>query len=149
MDAVVVGDLYEAFTWERLNSLYRRIANGTPLIALHKNRVTRREAGISLDLGPFVAALEYAAATEAHVVGKPAKRFFELAVANLALPAEHVLMVGDDIEADVGGALAAGLRAVQVKTGKYQPQDEAHPQIKPTARIDAITALSDWLDTRQ
>ena len=29
-------------------------------------------------------------------------------------------MVGDDIVNDVGGAQACGLRAVQVRTGKYR-----------------------------
>jgi ribonucleotide monophosphatase NagD (HAD superfamily) len=34
-------------------------------------------------------------------------------------------MVGDDAEMDICGALAAGLRAVLVRTGKYRPGDEA------------------------
>ncbi|WP_193370293.1 TIGR01458 family HAD-type hydrolase [Pelagibius marinus] len=145
VDAVVVGDLYKDFTWDRLNGLFQRLAAGAVLVALHKNRVSRREAGISLDLGPFVAALEYAAGVEARVVGKPAKDFFDLALGSLGLAPREVLMVGDDIEADIGGALAAGLAAVQVKTGKYRPQDDAHPSITPTGRIETIADLSDWL----
>ncbi len=144
-DAVVLGDLYKDFTWDRLNGLFQRVAAGAPLVALHKNRVSRREEGISLDLGPFVAALEYAAEVEAHVVGKPSKAFFDLALASLGLEPAEVLMVGDDIEADIGGALNAGLAAVQVKTGKYRPQDDAHPTIEPTARIGSIADLAAWL----
>lgn len=144
-DAVVLGDLYKDFTWDRLNGLFRMLAAGATLVALHKNRVSRREEGVSLDLGPFVAALEYAAAVEARVVGKPAQDFFDLALASLGLPPEDVLMVGDDIEADIGGALAAGLAAVQVKTGKYRDADEDHPTITPTARIGSITELAGWL----
>jgi ribonucleotide monophosphatase NagD (HAD superfamily) len=33
-------------------------------------------------------------------------------------------MIGDDAASDVGGALAAGLRAILVRTGKYRPGDE-------------------------
>jgi HAD superfamily hydrolase (TIGR01458 family) len=144
-DAVVVGDLYRGFTWDRLNGLFQTVAAGAALVALHKNRVSRRAEGISLDLGPFVAALEYAAGVEARVVGKPSESFFDLALAGLELPAGEVLMVGDDIEADIGGALAAGLAAVQVRTGKYRPQDDDHPQVHPTGRIDSIAELTDWL----
>lgn len=144
-DAVVLGDLYKDFTWDRLNGLFQMAAAGATLVALHKNRVSRRAEGISLDLGPFVAALEYAAGVEARVVGKPAKDFFALALGSLGLKPQEVLMVGDDIEADIGGALAAGLAAVQVKTGKYRPQDEAHPNIIATGRIETIADLGDWL----
>lgn len=144
-DAVVLGDLYTDFTWARLNGLFQMVAAGAPLIALHKNRVSRREEGISLDLGPFVAALEYAAGVEARVVGKPSKEFFDLALDSLDLPRDQVVMVGDDIEADIGGALAAGIAAVQVRTGKYRRQDDDHPAVTPTARIDSIADLADWL----
>ncbi|CAE7546528.1 hdhd2 [Symbiodinium microadriaticum] len=144
-DALVLGDLYKDFTWDRLNALFQRMAAGVPLIALHKNRVCRREEGIALDLGPFVAALEYAAAAEARVVGKPSPAFFDLALDSLGLAPSEVLMVGDDIEADIGGALAAGLAAVQVKTGKYRPRDADHPSILPTGRIGSIADLAGWL----
>lgn len=40
-------------------------------------------------------------------------------------------MIGDDIESDVGGAQACGLRGVLVKTGKFRPGDENRPRVKP------------------
>jgi len=144
-DAVVLGDLYKGFTWDSLNGLFQIMAAGAPLIALHKNRVSKRDEGISLDLGPFVVALEYAADTLAHVVGKPSGDFFALALASLGLPPAEVLMVGDDIEADIGGALSAGLAAVQVRTGKYRPQDDTHPTIRPSGRIESIVDLPAWV----
>jgi ribonucleotide monophosphatase NagD (HAD superfamily) len=39
---------------------------------LQKNRFWQRADGLSLDVGPFVAALEYATGRQATVVGKPA-----------------------------------------------------------------------------
>lgn len=146
VDAIVLGDLHRGFTWQRLNRLFRLMTRGVPLIALHRNRVSRRADGISLDLGPFVAALEYAAMAEARVVGKPSAAFFGLALRSLGLPAGEVLMVGDDIEADVAGAKAAGLRAVQVMTGKYRPSDDDHPSAASDGRIASITDLPRWID---
>ncbi len=34
-------------------------------------------------------------------------------------------MIGDDVDSDVNGALAAGLRGILVRTGKYRTGDEA------------------------
>jgi HAD superfamily hydrolase (TIGR01458 family) len=140
-EAVVMGDLHEGFTWHRLNQLYQMLRSGARLIALHRNRYCRRESGISLDLGPFVAALEYAADIRADVVGKPARSFFDLVLDDLGLDADEVVMVGDDIEADIGGAQNAGLRAIQVETGKYTPRDREHPTIRPDLVIRSAATL--------
>ena len=117
---VLVGDLGEGFTYARLNATFRHLMGGAELLALQKNRYWRRENGLSLDAGPFVTALEYASGKTAAVVGKPEKEFFRLALKDLGdLKTQEVAMVGDDPEADVTGAKDAGLKGVQVKTGKY------------------------------
>ncbi len=119
-DYVLVGDLGEGFTYGRLNGAFRHLVEGAELLALQKNRYWRTEGGISLDAGPFVAALEYASGKQAAVVGKPEQGFFRLALQDLGLPAHDVAMVGDDAEADVAGAKRAGLAGIQVRTGKWQ-----------------------------
>ena len=119
-DVVVVGDLGEDFGYRVLNRAFRELLAGAELVALQKNRYWRGENGLSLDAGPFVAALEYASGKTAAVVGKPEKEFFLLALKDLGdLKTQEVAMVGDDPEADVTGAKDAGLKGVQVKTGKY------------------------------
>ena len=141
VDAVVMGDLYRAYDWDRLNLLFSLVRGGARLIALHKNRFCRRAQGLGLDAGPFVAAVEYATGREAVVVGKPAAPFFRLALADLGVAPADALMVGDDIEADIGGAHGAGLKAVQVETGKFTAADLAHPRITPDGRIASIADL--------
>ena len=42
----------------------------------------------------------------------------------MGLEAGQVMMVGDDAEADVLGAIDAGLQGALVRTGKYRPGDE-------------------------
>jgi HAD superfamily hydrolase (TIGR01458 family) len=128
-DYVLVGDLGEGFTYDRLNAAFRLLVDGAQLLALQKNRYWRREDGLALDAGPFVAALEYASGQSATIVGKPENSFFRLAVEDLGLEAHEVAMVGDDAEVDVAGAQAAGLRGVQVKTGKYRPGEEGRPDL--------------------
>ena len=136
-DHVLVGDLGEGFTYARLNAAFRCLMNGADLIALQRNRYWRTENGLALDAGPFVAALEYASGKSATVVGKPEESFFRLALDDLGLEAHEVAMVGDDEEADVAGAKRAGLRGIQVKTGKYRPEMRGEPDLL----IESITAL--------
>ena len=123
-DRVLVGDLGEGFTYDRLNAAFRCLMDGAELIALQRNRYWRREDGLALDAGPFVAALEYASGKGATVVGKPEKGFFRLAVEDLGLGPHEVAMVGDDAEADVAGARAAGLKGILVRTGKWGAERE-------------------------
>jgi ribonucleotide monophosphatase NagD (HAD superfamily) len=85
-----------------------------------------------------VAAVEYAADREAVVVGKPSEAFFELALSDLGVKPAAAAMVGDDVEADVGGALEAGIAGVLVRTGKYREEDVRTSGIEPTATVDSI-----------
>lgn len=120
-DYVLVGDLGEDFTYGRLDAAFRCLMQGAELLALQKNRYWRTESGLSLDAGPFVAALEYASGKQAVVVGKPEESFFRIALEDLGLAAHEVAMVGDDAEVDVAGAKKAGLSGIQVRTGKWRP----------------------------
>jgi HAD superfamily hydrolase (TIGR01458 family) len=138
VDAVIVGDLGDSWDYDVLNRAFRTLMDGAELIALQKNRYWETAEGLSLDAGPFVAALEYATGREAEVVGKPAPSFFELALSDLGVTADHAAMVGDDVEADVGGALEAGIAGVLVRTGKYREDEVEASGIEPTATVDSI-----------
>jgi HAD superfamily hydrolase (TIGR01458 family) len=138
VDVVIVGDLGEAFAYDVLNAAFRLVMEGAALVALQKNRFWLRADGLALDVGPFVAALEYATGHEAFLVGKPAAAFFLEPLAALGMGAEAAVMIGDDIESDIGGALAAGLRAILVRTGKYRPEVVAASGVEPTVLVASI-----------
>lgn len=141
-EAIVLGDLGDGFTPAVLNAAFRALMNGAQLIALQHNRYWLRADGLTLDVGAYAAALEYATGREAVVVGKPAREFFLAAIADLGV--ERAVMVGDDIEADVGGAMAAGLAGVLVRTGKFR-QDALSTRVTPTAIVDSIKDVPDLL----
>jgi HAD superfamily hydrolase (TIGR01458 family) len=146
-DVVIVGDLGDAFDYPVLNRAFRHVLAGAELVALQKNRYWRREDGLSLDVGPFVAALEYATGRDAHVVGKPAPAFFRDVLAAASIPARAAAMVGDDVETDVGGAMDAGLAGILVRTGKYREDVVRASGIEPTATVDSIVDVPDLLAT--
>ena len=145
-DAVLVGDAGEAFTYAALNAALRTLENGATLMALAKNRVFQDGDGQpSLDAGPFVAALEYASGQEVAVIGKPAQAFFEAARASLGTTAAETVMIGDDVEGDIGGALDAGLAGVLLRTGKFKKGDEGRIEPGPSAVHDDLAAAVAWL----
>jgi HAD superfamily hydrolase (TIGR01458 family) len=145
VDAVIVGDLGDRWDYEVLNGAFRQLMEGAALIALQRNRYWETAEGLSLDAGPFVAALEYATGREAEVVGKPSESFFELALGDLGVSADRAAMVGDDVEADVGGAMEAGLAGILVRTGKYREDLVRETGIEPTATVDSIADVPDLL----
>ena len=140
-DYVVVGDIGERWDYHVLNGAFRAVQNGAHLLAYHKSRYYRGAGGIRLDAGPFVAALEYAAGVEATVLGKPTQTFFSLALRSLDLPAAEVAMVGDDVENDVGGAQAAGMIGVLVKTGKHREEALQRSGVAPEFVLDSVAGL--------
>lgn len=144
-DAVLVGDAGADFTYPNLNTAFRLLIDGAPLLAMGYNRYFRDAQELSLDIGPFVAALEFAADTRAKVLGKPAPEFFAAAASGLGCAPGQVVMVGDDAEADVGGAIAAGLQGILVCTGKYRPGDEDRTGQTAAITLDDITAAVDWI----
>jgi HAD superfamily hydrolase (TIGR01458 family) len=105
------------------------------------NRWWQTASGPLLDAGAFVAGLEYAAGVEAEVVGKPSRAYFEAALAELGARPADAVMVGDDVESDVGGAKAIGMRGVLVRTGKFEERTLAAAHPRPDAVIDTIADL--------
>jgi HAD superfamily hydrolase (TIGR01458 family) len=143
---VVVGDAGDGFSYQALNTAFRVLDGGADLLALARNRAFEDDDGaLSLDAGPFVTALEFASGRDAVVIGKPAGAFFAAALASLGVGADEALMVGDDVESDVGGAMAAGLRGILVRTGKYRQGDETKIDPSPTVVADDLAAAVTWL----
>jgi HAD superfamily hydrolase (TIGR01458 family) len=137
-EAVVVGDMAEGFTYERLNRAFRILLDGAEFYALAENRMFRGAHGLCLDVGAFVRALEYGTRREATLLGKPAPAFFEAVVSTLGLEPSGVASIGDDLEGDVGGGMDAGLKGVLVRTGKFREADLQVSGIKPDAVIDSF-----------
>ena len=161
-DAIVIGDIGDRWNYQIMQRLFEMVTFGARIIALHKGRYWQAPdarnpgnetnaatyasgataPGLRLDIGAFIAGLEYATGKEAVVIGKPEPSFFEMARRDLNLPAESIAMIGDDIESDVGGAQRAGMQGVLVKTGKYRPELVARSSVQPDAVLESIADLT-------
>ncbi|XP_069836181.1 phospholysine phosphohistidine inorganic pyrophosphate phosphatase [Dendropsophus ebraccatus] len=146
-NCVVIGDAAENFSYQNLNRAFQvLISLETPvLISLGKGRYYRENHGLMLDVGAYMKALEYACDVTAEVVGKPAKNFFLSALDELGVQPHEAVMVGDDVVNDVGGAQSCGIRGVLVRTGKYRPSDERHPQVTADGYVDNLAQAVDIL----
>lgn len=143
VDAVIIGDMGMAWTFDTMNRIFRSLMNNpsATLIALGMTRYWRGAQGLQLDVGPMVKAIEYATGKEAVVTGKPAGDFYRTAVEMVG--DEDVVMIGDDIRGDVEAAQQTGLRAILVRTGKFTESD-LDSGIEPDAVLGSIAKLPGW-----
>ena len=138
---IVIGDIGNAWTYSLLNEVFDSLMKGAKLIAIHKNRFWQTEQGLQMDIGGFVHALEYASGTKAMIIGKPSADFFQIALDDMGLTAGDVAIIGDDIDADVGGGQQAGLKGILVRTGKYRQGYTDASTVKPEKVINSIADL--------
>jgi HAD superfamily hydrolase (TIGR01458 family) len=152
VDAVLIGGADEGeetgriFSYLNLNRAFHELDAGADLYCLHKNRWWQTTDGPRLDGGAFVAGLEYAADTEATVLGKPSAAYFTAALEALDAEAEMTWMIGDDLESDCLGAHRHGMKTVLVRTGKFRPDEVERSQVQPDAIVSSIAQLPDWLE---
>jgi len=145
-DVVVIGGAGVDFTHQQLNEAFRLILDGAAFVAMHRNVYWRTAAGLELDTGAYVRALEEATGVTPTVLGKPSADFFAAGVAELGVDTDRVAMVGDDLHNDVLGAQHAGLRGVLVRTGKFREQLLTASEEQPDVVIDSFADLPDLFD---
>ena len=143
--AIVLGDMGNLFTFDLLNALFKKILNGAEIVAMHKNKYWHSGNGLTLDLGAFVTALEFATEKEAVVIGKPNPHLFQLAVKPWGLSFQSIYMVGDDIKGDIGGSNNVGMQSILVKTGKYREESLKRSEITPDFIINSVADLPELL----
>lgn len=145
-DIVVIGGAEELLTYEAMNRAFRMLMDGALLLATHSNLYWRTLDGLQLDSGAYIRALEAATGQQATVLGKPARAFFEQALRSINLAASEAVMVGDDIENDIGGAQQVGLRAALVCTGKHNASSPLLERVRPDAILPSIADVPGWLE---
>ncbi len=151
-DAVLIGGADESpetnlvFSYMNLARAFAELELGAELYCMHRNRWWQTQRGPLLDCGCYVAGLEYAAQTEATVLGKPSPAYFDAACQALDAEPSMTWMVGDDLETDVIGARGVGMRAVLVRTGKFRPDAVEVSRVQPDGIVSSIAQLPEWLE---
>ena len=139
IDAIVIGDIGEKWSFSLMNELMNDIISGAEIIALHKGKYYQSQGKLKIDCGAFVAGLEYSTSKKAISIGKPKKSFFDLAAFDLGT--NKICIVGDDLHNDIEGGQKMGYKTILVKTGKYRQNIFDKSKIKPDFCIPSIKEL--------
>jgi HAD superfamily hydrolase (TIGR01458 family) len=140
-DVVLLGGAGPSLGYCDFDAVFALALESIPIVALHRNLRYRTSDGLALDMGAFILGLEAAAGIEVPIAGKPAPDFFRAAITQLEREPSDVIMVGDDIEADVWGGQAVGAIGVLVKTGKFHSSDLERSTERPDHIIDDVGQL--------
>lgn len=104
--------------WRQLAEATYAINNGARWIASNLDTTLPTERGLAPGNGSMVAAVATATGRRTpQSAGKPARTLFDTALARLGVRADDTLVVGDRLDSDIEGAVAADLPGLLVLTG--------------------------------
>lgn len=140
-DAVLQG-LSRELTWGDLAEGCLAIRRGVPWVASNTDTTLPTERGLLPGNGSLVAALRAATDREPVVAGKPAAGV--LTAAAELVGATRPLVIGDRLDTDIEGAVAAGMPALMVLTGVHGTSDllAADPRRRATHLAQDLSALA-------
>jgi HAD superfamily hydrolase (TIGR01450 family) len=137
---IVVVAGHEQFDFDELRDATRALLDGAEMIATDRDRTFPTGDGLSPGSGAVVAALEFATERVATVAGKPNPEIFQSAVDRVG--DGRTLMIGDRLDADLGGAAGIGLDAAIVLTGVTgRAQAELARDPAPVAIAEDLSSL--------
>lgn len=94
-----------------------------------------------IDLLEIEHHFNFVVISESVGVWKPDPRIFEIGLEHVGMSAESVIYVGDNPEADIGGAQAAGLRAIWMnRAARSWPREEL-PDLEVRDMAELVNAL--------
>ena len=129
-------------TWADLAEACLAIREGALWVACNVDATLPSERGLLPGNGSMVAALRTATDVVPLVAGKPEPLLFETAAKSA--DASRPLVVGDRLDTDIAGAVAAGIDSLVVLTGVATPKQllNAIPAERGTYLAPDLTALT-------
>ncbi len=146
-DFVIIGDFHDNWDVNRLNVAFKYvIKHKAKLLGTQGNKYyLDRNGEPVIDTGSFVWMIANAANVTPKIFGKPSKEYFLQALKKLGLLAKNTVVIGDDIESDIEGALNANIRGILVKTGKGQFFNPLESDIHPNMVINSFSSILELL----
>jgi len=147
LDHVVAGVLQgygAAVTAADLSEAAYAVAAGAVWVATNTDATLPTHRGTAPGNGTLVAAVRRATGQEPRVVGKPYAPLYELCAARLEEAPARVLAVGDRLDTDIAGAVAAGMDSALVLTGidSVTTLVSAPAAMRPTYLLEDLRSLS-------
>lgn len=145
-DVILLGGAGPEYDHVTLSRVYDWMAQGVPVVAMHRSMSWNTTAGLRVDTGMYLAGMEEMSGRKAIAVGKPAPEGFLAAARRLGVDPEEMYMVGDDLNNDVLAAQIVGMAGVLVRTGKFRQDTltrwaEDEYAMQPSHVIDSVADL--------
>jgi HAD superfamily hydrolase (TIGR01450 family) len=121
-DVVLLGGAGPEFDHVTLSWVYDWMAQGVPVVAMHRSTAWTTTDGLRIDTGMYLLGMEEVSGRQATAVGKPAPEGFLASAARLGVDPDEMYMVGDDLNNDVLAGQVVGMTGVLVRTGKFRQE---------------------------
>jgi len=130
--AAVVSGYDSSFDYARLTEATLAVRAGALWVAANLDSTMPSPRGLLPGNGALVAAVTVATGRHPLSVGKPERALYDEAVRRTG--AKRPLVVGDRLDTDITGAIAAGMDSMLVLSGVAGPEDllRAQPPARPT-----------------
>ena len=139
-DAILLGrDV--SFTYELLERLAARAADGELLIATNEDAYHPGPGGSRVpETGALLAAIRTVAGCDYLSVGKPGPLLFDRALERAGVSSRDAVMIGDNLDTDVAGAVRAGMDAIWISLDRTAAAATEPPPVAtyPTLREFAV-----------
>jgi FMN phosphatase YigB (HAD superfamily) len=115
----------------------------TPPLAVWANTSVAAEAGVRgwLDRAGLAGLFQWVITSVDARARKPAAEFFQYALSRCGLAADDVLFVGNQLNTDIAGAEAYGIRTVWLSAPAHRSRDDAPCNARPTHTIGTLGEL--------
>ncbi|AGI47242.1 putative sugar phosphatases of the HAD superfamily [Thermoplasmatales archaeon BRNA1] len=127
--------------YAKINDGYHCMLAGSELIATHPDDVCPTEDSYDVDIGPFIRLYESLTGKDATVIGKPNRLMLEMAGAEMGIPPEDVVMIGDRLSTDIRMAELAGTRSILVLSGETDRAIFESSDSRPTFVLDSVADI--------
>ena len=139
--AFVVVGLDSDVTYHKFELATLAVRSGATFIGTNPDSNIPNERGMLPGAGSLVEMVAYTTQQRPIYVGKPEPIIMENALAEIGLPKEDVVMVGDNYMTDITAGQRIGMDTLLVYSGLSTRQQVAKKAKKPTYEIDS---LDDW-----
>lgn len=148
-DVVICGVPLNVYATEsRQRTAMLLLRNGAALVGICADRVYPSPRGLEFGVGAMASMLGYAAGIQPIYCGKPEPLFFNELCTRLHVRPDRCLLIGDNLESDIGGAKKVGMRTILTLTGVATRADVAKlpENQRPDWIIDDLDSLRNLKD---
>jgi HAD superfamily hydrolase (TIGR01457 family) len=140
VEAVLVG-LDRNFDYKKITEAVTAIRGGAAFIAINRDPLLPIVGDIIPGCGAMVAAIEAASSTKPEVIGKPQPTLLQEAMRTLGSQPNETIMIGDGLDTDIAGGLAAHTHTLLVLSGKDSRVDIAKSPFQPEFVYENLAAV--------